>query len=114
MIPKPIPERIDRHDREIVIAWSGDHVGHYPARELRLRCPCAMCRDEMTGARLLDPATVGDDVRPLTVHLVGSYAMRIDWSDGHDTGIYTYEFLQSICGCERCTGGSGETKRVQI
>ena len=104
----PIPERIDRHDPEIVITWSGDHVCHYPARELRLRCPCAGCRHELTGARLLDPTTVRDDIKPLAVRLVGSYAMRVDWSDGHGTGIYTYEFLQSICGCEKCGGKSNQ------
>lgn len=107
----PIPERIDSHDHEIAITWSGDHVGRYPVRELRLRCPCAICRHELTGEQLLDPASVPDDVRPLTVRLVGSYAMRIAWSDGHGTGIYTYEFLESICGCERCTAASGERER---
>jgi len=38
-------------------------------------------------------------VVPLKVSLVGAYAIRIDWSDGHSTGIYTYEFLWEICPC---------------
>jgi ATP-binding protein involved in chromosome partitioning len=58
--------------------------------------------DEMTGRALLDAAAVSDDVRPLSVALVGAYAIRITWSDGHSTGLYTYEFLRSICPCARC------------
>ncbi len=98
----PIPQHIHRDDRELVVTWSDDHESHYPARWLRLRCHCATCREEMTGRPLLDPATVPEDVRPLTVQLVGSYGIRIDWSDGHGTGIYTYKYLSEICPCERC------------
>lgn len=110
MTHNPIPERIDRSDQEIVITWSSDHVGRYPARALRLHCPCAGCRDERTGVPRLDPATVPDDVTPLTVRLIGNYAIRIDWSDGHGTGIYTYKFLESICECDRCKGESGQLR----
>ncbi len=51
---------------------------------------------------LLDPASVPSNVSPLSVSLVGSYAIKIGWSDGHDTGIYTYEYLHSICPCDAC------------
>ncbi len=98
----PIPQQIQRYDDEIVITWSEDHAGHYPARYLRLACHCAQCREEMTGTPLLDSDSVPVDVRPLHVALVGSYAIRIDWSDGHGTGIYTYEMLRALCPCERC------------
>lgn len=97
-----IPERIHRTDEALFITWSEDHVGRYEARALRLACHCAMCRDEMTGRELLDATAVPRDIRPLAVHLVGSYAIRIDWSDGHATGIYTYEMLRRLCPCDRC------------
>jgi DUF971 family protein len=48
----------------------------------------------MSGRPLLDPATVPADVRPVTVALVGAYGLRILWSDGHGTGIYTFERLR--------------------
>ena len=51
----------------------------------------------MTGVPLLDPATVPLDVRPVSISLVGSYAIQIAWSDGHNTGIYTYKYLRTIC-----------------
>lgn len=105
MIETPVPERIHRDDREIVITWSADHVSHYPARELRLQCHCAICREEMTGRPLLDPSAVPDGVRPLGVELVGGYGIRIAWSDGHGTGIYTYRYLKELCRCERCRAG---------
>jgi ATP-binding protein involved in chromosome partitioning len=97
----PVPQAIHRSDDAVTITWAEDHVGVYAARDLRLACPCALCCDEMTGRRLLDPATVPDDVTPLKVSLVGAYAIRIDWSDGHSTGIYTYEYLWEICPCGR-------------
>ena len=98
----PVPERIHRGDGELVITWGEGHVGSYPHRMLRLACPCATCREEMTGRPILNPASVADDVHPESVSLVGAYAIKIRWSDGHDTGIYTYEYLLSLCPCEAC------------
>lgn len=79
-----------------------EHVALYPARMLRLACPCAACVDEMSGRPLLDPSRVPADVEPLAVELVGGYGIRVRWSDGHSTGIYTFELLRSICPCESC------------
>ncbi len=107
----PIPRGIHRTDQAVTISWDEDHVGTYSARELRLRCHCASCREEMTGRPLLDPNTVPSDVRPLSVQLVGSYAMRINWSDGHSTGIYTYEYLLDLCPCERCARERDDKRR---
>ena len=104
----PVPRAIERRDAGIFIEW--DDAGHgwlYPARELRLACPCAACLEEMTGRPLLDPQTVPVDVRPSTVALVGAYGLRVRWSDGHDTGIYDFARLRAACGCERCRGAGG-------
>jgi len=103
----PVPQRIHRGEREIVITWDEGHVARWPARQLRLACPCAMCKEEMTGRPLLDPATVPEDVAAAAIALVGSYAIRITWTDGHDSGIYTYVWLHEHCPCERCRGGRG-------
>ena len=102
----PVPHAIERRDDGILVEW--DAAGHswlYPARELRLACPCAMCIEEMTGRRLLDPATVPTDVRPQSIALVGAYGLKVRWSDGHDTGIYGFARLLAACGCPRCGGG---------
>ena len=105
----PVPYAITRRDDGLLIEW--DSTGHawvYPARGLRLACPCAACVEEMSGRALLDPAGVADSVRPLSVALVGGYGIRIVWSDGHGTGIYTFERLRRDCGCPRCTA-AGDT-----
>ena len=98
----PVPTAIHRDDAGLTITWSEGHGAFYPARGLRLACQCAVCREEMTGRALLDPATVATDVRPVRVSLVGTYAIRIAWSDGHDTGMFTYEWLFATCPCPRC------------
>ena len=95
----PLPTAVHRADDAITITWDDGHIGRYPARALRLACPCAACVEEMSGAPLLDPATVPADVAPRGLELVGAYAIRIAWSDGHATGIYTYASLWSACPC---------------
>jgi ATP-binding protein involved in chromosome partitioning len=99
----PVPYAITRRDDGLLIEW--DQAGHqalYPARHLRLACPCAACVEEMTGRPLLDPGTVRPDIRPVSVALVGGYGLRVQWSDGHGTGIYTFERLRRSCPCEAC------------
>jgi DUF971 family protein len=94
---------ITRRDDGVLIEW--DAAGHralFPARALRLSCPCAECVEEMSGRALLDPAAIPDDVRPLELHLVGAYGLRVGWSDGHGTGIYTFDRLRRQCPCARC------------
>jgi DUF971 family protein len=45
-------------------------------------------------------------LKMLAVEGVGNYAIRIDWSDGHNSGIYSYEHLRSICQCKQCSGAT--------
>jgi DUF971 family protein len=115
MTHAPIPQRIHRGGKQVVITWDEAHVGTYDARLLRLACHCAICRDEVTGRPLLDTTTVPDNIEAESIQLVGGYGIKIRWSDGHDTGIYTYEYLLKLCPCERCRarraeGGRGETR----
>jgi DUF971 family protein len=84
------------------ILWSDGHQGVYPVRSLRQHCPCAACVDEWTGERRLK----ADDI-PLLIMLqdiqpVGRYAFQFKWSDGHDTGIYSYSLLRTLCQCDVC------------
>jgi ATP-binding protein involved in chromosome partitioning len=101
-----IPHAINRQDDGLKIEWDeSGHEAFYPARALRLACPCAGCVEEMSGRPLLDPATVPTDIRPVSVGLVGAYGIKIHWSDGHSTGIYTFESLFGSCPCARCSSG---------
>jgi ATP-binding protein involved in chromosome partitioning len=60
--------------------------------------------EEMSGRPLLDPAAIPPDIRPVSLALVGAYGLKIQWSDGHSTGIYTFEALLRTCRCDSCTG----------
>jgi ATP-binding protein involved in chromosome partitioning len=102
-----IPYAINRRDDGILIEWDQQgHEGLFPARALRLACPCAGCIEEMSGRPLLDPARVPPDVRPISLALVGAYGLKVQWSDGHATGIYTFEQLLRLCPCPRCQKSS--------
>ncbi|MGH7525040.1 MAG: DUF971 domain-containing protein [Gemmatimonadales bacterium] len=93
----PVPKAIRRRADGVEIEWPdrGERVV-LEARTLRLACPCAACVDELSGRRMLDPATVPADVEPLALELVGAYGLRIRWSDGHGTGIYTFAALRAM------------------
>ena len=93
-------------EREFRITWEDGHASAYPARYLRERCPCAGCRDEWTGRPLLDPATVPSDLGLKDARLVGNYAVQFVYTDGHTTGIYTFELLRRACPCSSCSKAS--------
>lgn len=95
----------------IKIDWKGGHRSEYTLAYLRDECPCATC----TGAHgtvpeksnYSQPAELFPMYKPtlkmVTVEPVGSYAIRIDWSDGHSTGIYSFDHLRRICPCAECS-----------
>jgi len=91
---RPAEAKID--ERAVEIRWADGHVSKYPHRDLRLACPCALCVDEWTGRPRLDPKTVPANVHALDIRQVGRYALQFTWSDGHATGIYTYNKLRVL------------------
>ncbi|MBW2280219.1 MAG: DUF971 domain-containing protein [Deltaproteobacteria bacterium] len=98
MSDETTPKQIEQAGPDALrILWADGHECLYPVRLLRLACRCATCIDEWSGKPLLDEAGVPDDVRPERIAPVGRYALRFDWSDGHDTGIYTFEVLRALC-----------------
>ena len=78
------------------ITWGDDVVCHYTAPELRRACPCAQCVNEWTGQRTLRPETISDDLTIGDVNVVGRYALNFRWSDGHETGIYSFRYLREL------------------
>lgn len=91
------PEAIDVTERgELRLAWPGGRVAVVPAFAMRDACPCAGCVEEGTGRKILDPRTIPADVQVGGIDPVGNYAIKIRWSDGHDTGIYTWTYLRRL------------------
>jgi ATP-binding protein involved in chromosome partitioning len=78
------------------VEWKDGHQSLFPVRGLRLACRCASCIEEMTGRPLLRVEDVPEDVRPVRISPVGRYGIQIAWTDGHQTGIYTFEYLRSL------------------
>lgn len=89
-------------ERVLEIKWADDHIARYATKHLRVNCACAGCVDEMTGVRTLDPATIPEDIDIAAMDAVGNYAVRFRWSDGHDTGIYSWDHLLNLCPCPQC------------
>jgi DUF971 family protein len=88
----------------LVIDWSDGKTCKYSWQELRQQCPCASCREERTQPpdpfRILKPSELAP-LKPVSVTPVGFYAYKITWSDGHDTGLYTLEYLRELCDAKK-------------
>lgn len=90
---------------DLYILWRDGHESHYSFFMLRDQCPCASCVDELTGEKQLNPAHIDPNIRIRHSDYVGNYALRINWSDGHNTGLYSFKFLRSVCPCSLCQSG---------
>src|SRR4051812_24916927 len=106
MTPATTPTRLNlKKDEKLEVTWQDGHTCTYPISYLRSMCPCAVCktvREEQQQAKkkTLLPILPGNYSTPLaalSAELVGNYALRIDWSDNHGSGIYSFDYLRSIC-----------------
>lgn len=95
-------ERAKRKPKDIVfgedlaILWKDGTETHYPFFGLRDACPCAVCVDEVTGKKVLDPKTIPPDIHITRAEYVGHYALRIFWSDAHSSGLYSFAMLREL------------------
>ena len=97
------PEKIEKiGDDALRLVWEDGHETKSTFRRLRQICPCALCRDEWTGRRLLDPESISEDLTASKAEMVGNYALSFLFSDGHSSGVYTFEMLRKNCLCEAC------------
>lgn len=96
------PQKLELRDNRLWIDWSNGQQRSYAVRELRDACPCATCREKRRApppASNLLPVLSAAEAQPLKLlemKPVGSYAYAIRYSDGHDTGIYTFILLREL------------------
>lgn len=105
MTDQTTPLRINlKRDEKLEIDWKDGHRCVYSISYLRTMCPCAVCREvrQEKQAKPKSRLTIlpGNFAQPLSAlgaELVGNYALRLDWSDQHASGIYSFEYLRKIC-----------------
>ncbi len=105
-----VPSEIEKDAHKLYVTWQDGHKSEYLFRYLRENCPCAMCRDEFTGERILDVATIASDLVSQRESVVGHYALAFSFSDGHGAGIYAFEYLREICLCPICDLNSSKNR----
>ena len=87
---------IEESDSRVTIKWSDDAETQYSAAQLRRSCPCATCVNEWTGEKILRAESVSGDLTFNHISIVGRYALNFHFSDGHDTGIFSFEYLKLL------------------
>ena len=101
--PSPVDVEVDR-EHGLTLVWADGHTSRYGLADLRAGCPCAHCRNARTAGGPSRPAPpgTGDQLRVDDAEFAGNYGIQLRWSDGHETGIFTWELLRRWCGCSAC------------
>jgi len=106
---KPLNITANRQTGTFMITWDDQHESLYPFALLRAACPCAECRGGHANMRSTpDPEvfeTPLEDIpatRIKNIESVGTYAITIEWEDGHHFGIYNWNYLRALCPCPIC------------
>ena len=93
------------------IEWTDGHSSHFDFVYLREHCPCATCNDERAKKESSPAVNLASSPllpmykpkpRAQAATQVGNYAIQITFNDGHFTGIFSYEYLRTMCPCEEC------------
>jgi DUF971 family protein len=99
--------RAPRGARVMQLLFEDGHEGLYPHELLRGYCPCAQCQGHQGPIRFVD----GGELELTEIVEVGNYALGLTWRDGHNTGIYSFEFLRRLCACPECAAGQADLKQ---
>ena len=102
--PTPTGITADRKVATVTITWDDESTCVYPLSLLRKACPCVQCRgghDKMKPEPDEDvfsiPLMEAKNTQLEEIEAVGHYAVRFVWGDGHNTGIYDWNYLYTLC-----------------
>ncbi len=87
---------VEESDSALSITWSNETDSRYNAAQLRKACPCASCINEWTGEKVLKDENVAANISFASISIVGRYALNFQFSDGHNTGIYSFNYLRQL------------------
>jgi len=113
-----VPTNVTKKDSAALqIEWDDGHASIYELKFLRRSCPCATCREARNAPpanplRILSPSEViASNLDVTQAEVVGRYAISFQWNDGHNTGIYSFDFLRELCQCEACQAAKPAPKK---
>src|SRR5262249_7301714 len=109
---KCVAVKSPRGGRVTEISWGDGHRGIYPHEVLRGYCPCAGCQGHSGTIRFIE--TSGNELELDEIEPVGNYALRLQWFDGHGSGLYSYAYLRALCHCDDCRPGAAKTERPEL
>jgi ATP-binding protein involved in chromosome partitioning len=87
--------------KAVTLKWDNGIVWKVDNRELRASCQCALCINEMTGEKTLDPSKIKAGIAPTQITPLGNYAIGITWNDGHSSGIYPYKTIGQLASAAK-------------
>lgn len=96
MIDPPSNIRALQGEQILEVTWPDGRVSRFPYRFLRGQCPCASCRDEWTGERIIQEESIRPDLKLEAMEPIGTYAVQPTWNDGHGSGLFTWELLRQL------------------
>ena len=111
MIDSVTPVKLTlKRDQGLDVTWSDGEISHYSLTYLRSMCPCATCKEVRAGggpgphslfqekktSLTILPGNYATPLKVESVERVGNYALRLEWSDHHGSGIYSYQYLRQI------------------
>lgn len=102
------PVKLDlKKDSHLEVVWQDGHRSVYKIDYLRTMCPCAQCKNIREADKIKPKTSLtilpGNFVSKLSAtgaKLVGNYALQIEWSDEHGSGIYSFDYLRLISPAE--------------
>ncbi len=100
--PRPTNVTADRERRVLTIQWNDGRECSYSFAGLRAVCPCVLCQGGHANMgrpadKLLLQKSQNDALNLDAATAVGSYAIQFAWNDGHDSGIFTWNYLYEAC-----------------
>lgn len=109
--PRPASITLNKSEAYLEITWSDHRACRYPLTQLREACPCVECRGgHQNMGREHDPKNLLTlELKPArsykitAIERVGNYALQPIWDDGHNTGLYTWDYLSRLCPSKELT-----------